>query len=172
MSDKINYQDLPAATMDDLSKQADILISYFNELSEKQENARIMYEDLKNKILTNLSANNITSGILLPAQGGTGNTSLQATRNAMGLGNTLGTLPVSNGGTGRTDGYSQGIVSGAVAGGGYIGYTLPAGGTWRYIEVRWTGDNSITTAEVGTVAGGTTIGGVPLFNKVFAIRVA
>lgn len=34
--------------------------------------------------------------------GGTGQTSLQATRNAMGLGNTTGALPISNGGTGAT----------------------------------------------------------------------
>lgn len=39
-------------------------------------------------------------GTLPAAQGGTGNTSLQATRNAMGLGNTTGALPVANGGTG------------------------------------------------------------------------
>ena len=39
----------------------------------------------------------------LPADmGGTGNTSLQATRNAMGLGNTTGALPIANGGTGAT----------------------------------------------------------------------
>lgn len=36
------------------------------------------------------------------AYGGTGQTSLQATRNAMGLGNTTGALPVANGGTGAT----------------------------------------------------------------------
>ena len=42
-------------------------------------------------------------GTLPAAQGGTGNTSLQATRNAMGLGNTTGALPVANGGTGATD---------------------------------------------------------------------
>ena len=48
----------------------------------------------------NLNAANITSGTLLPARGGTGQASLQATRNAMGLGNTLGAVPVANGGTG------------------------------------------------------------------------
>lgn len=35
-------------------------------------------------------------------KGGTGQTSLQATRSAMGLGNTTGALPVANGGTGVT----------------------------------------------------------------------
>ena len=42
------------------------------------------------------------SGTLPSSRGGTGNTSLQATRNAMGLGNTTGALPVANGGTGAT----------------------------------------------------------------------
>ena len=41
-------------------------------------------------------------GIIAPDQGGTGQTSLQATRNAMGLGNTLNALPIENGGTGQT----------------------------------------------------------------------
>lgn len=41
-------------------------------------------------------------GTLPAAQGGTGQTSLQAARNAMGLGNTTGALPVANGGTGST----------------------------------------------------------------------
>lgn len=41
------------------------------------------------------------TGTLQPGNGGTGQTSLQATRNAMGLGNTTGVLPVANGGTGQ-----------------------------------------------------------------------
>ena len=48
------------------------------------------------------SASDVTSGTLPAARGGTGQTSLQATRSAMGLGNTLGALPVANGGTGQT----------------------------------------------------------------------
>lgn len=40
-------------------------------------------------------------GTLPASKGGTGQTSLQAARNAMGLGNTTGALPVANGGTGR-----------------------------------------------------------------------
>ena len=39
-------------------------------------------------------------GTLPASMGGTGQQSLQATRNAMGLGNTTGALPVANGGTG------------------------------------------------------------------------
>jgi len=42
------------------------------------------------------------SGTLPAGNGGTGQTSLQETRNAMGLGNTTGPLPVANGGTGAT----------------------------------------------------------------------
>ena len=43
------------------------------------------------------------SGVVPPAKGGTGQTSLQATRSAMGLGNTNGALPVANGGTGANN---------------------------------------------------------------------
>lgn len=50
--------------------------------------------------IPNLSSD--VTGTLPAANGGTGNTSLQATRNAMGLGNTTGALPVANGGTGQT----------------------------------------------------------------------
>ena len=44
----------------------------------------------------------LMTGTLTAAHGGTGQTSLQATRNAMGLGNTTGALPIANGGTGAT----------------------------------------------------------------------
>lgn len=61
------------------------------------------YGDAKSidAIITGTAAN--ITGILAQANGGTGTTSLQAARNLMGLGNTLGTLPVSNGGTGATN---------------------------------------------------------------------
>lgn len=49
------------------------------------------------------AAGDITSGTLSVARGGTGKTSLQALRNAMGLGNTTGALPVANGGTGANN---------------------------------------------------------------------
>ena len=48
------------------------------------------------------AAGDITSGTLSAARGGTGQTTLQATRNAMGLGNTTGALPIARGGTGAT----------------------------------------------------------------------
>lgn len=44
----------------------------------------------------------VLSSALSPSCGGTGQASLQATRNAMGLGNTTGALPIANGGTGET----------------------------------------------------------------------
>lgn len=44
----------------------------------------------------------VFGNVLDVAHGGTGQTSLQAARNAMGLGNTTGALPVANGGTGAT----------------------------------------------------------------------
>ena len=40
------------------------------------------------------------TGTLAVANGGTGQTTLAAARNAMGLGNTTGVLPIANGGTG------------------------------------------------------------------------
>lgn len=48
------------------------------------------------------NAADITDGTLAVARGGTGQASLQALRNAAGLGNTTGALPVANGGTGAT----------------------------------------------------------------------
>lgn len=48
------------------------------------------------------SAEDITDGTLAVARGGTGQASLQALRNAAGLGNTTGAVPVANGGTGAT----------------------------------------------------------------------
>lgn len=47
------------------------------------------------------TAANVT-GVVAADHGGTGQTSLAAARNAMGLGNTTGALPVANGGTGAT----------------------------------------------------------------------
>ena len=49
------------------------------------------------------TAEDVTSGVLPAARGGTGQASLSAARNAMGLGNTTGALPVANGGTGASD---------------------------------------------------------------------
>jgi hypothetical protein len=53
--------------------------------------------------VTALDVDKATAGILSPARGGTGQQTLQATRNAMGLGNTLDVLPIANGGTGANN---------------------------------------------------------------------
>lgn len=85
------------------------------------------------------SASDITSGTLSAARGGTGHTTLQATRNAMGLGSTTGALPIANGGTGETTALNAlkalgmtvttGMVTNVPAGGIKAGtVTLPIGG--------------------------------------------
>lgn len=73
-------------------------------------------------------AGDITSGTLAVARGGTGQTSVQALRNSMGLGNTTGAVPIANGGTGATTAAAGRSALGAVA--NYIvSITIPTG-TW------------------------------------------
>ena len=55
-----------------------------------------------NAVFTDTTVLTSMTGTLAAGHGGTGQTSLQATRNAMGLGNTTGALPIANGGTGAT----------------------------------------------------------------------
>ena len=93
-------------------------------------------------------------GTLPAAQGGTGQTSLQATRNAMGLGDTTGVLPVANGGTGNstvdttpTSGSTKMCTSGGIytalqnAGGGEstasLSGTVSAGNTVTWAGYTW-----------------------------------
>ena len=66
------------------------------------------------------STDKLTSGTLGVARGGTGQTSLQATRNAMGLGNTTGVLPIANGGTGTSS--SDPVVASGTS------------GNWNYVK--------------------------------------
>lgn len=58
---------------------------------------QIDYDALANAIISKLGGDPVTI-----AHGGTGATSAAAARNALGLGNTSGALPVANGGTGAT----------------------------------------------------------------------
>lgn len=54
--------------------------------------------------VTGLNMGNANAGILAVARGGTGQSSVQALRKSMGLGDTTGALPAANGGTGNTTG--------------------------------------------------------------------
>lgn len=91
-------------------------------------------------------------GIIAPAQGGTGQTSLQATRNAMGLGNTTGALPIANGGTGQT----------TAAG---IRDALGLGNTTGALPIANGGTGQTTAAGIRNVLGlGNTTGALPVAN--------
>lgn len=61
-------------------------------------------------IITYTLAQSNMVGVVQPDKGGTGQTSLQATRNAMGLGDTTGALPVANGGTGAASFTANSVV--------------------------------------------------------------
>lgn len=61
----------------------------------------MIYRNNTGGVVVNGNATNVT-GVVGPANGGTGKTSLALARNAMGLGNTTGALPPANGGTGQT----------------------------------------------------------------------
>ena len=65
-------------------------------------NFATVYVDGKNNAVDITGDLRLVNNVLSPSFGGTGKTSLQATRSAMGLGNTTGALPVANGGTGKT----------------------------------------------------------------------
>ena len=111
--------------------------------------------------------------------GGTGQTSLQATRNAMGLGNTTGALPVANGGTDATTaagaranlGLRAGQASLSAAAGGYVDQAVmfdapyPAG-VVPVVVVGFCQDS--TTAAMGSGACGVVNNSVS--NTGFTIR--
>lgn len=74
--------------------------------ADKLQTARTMQTNLGSTTAASFDGTSNVSlgiaGILSAAHGGTGQTSLQAARNAMGLGNTTGVLPIANGGTGTS----------------------------------------------------------------------
>lgn len=91
-------------------------------------------------------------GIIAPAQGGTGQTSLQAVRNAMGLGDTTGALPIANGGTGQT----------TAAG---VRNALGLGDTTGALPIANGGTGQTTAAGVRNALGlGNTTGALPVAN--------
>lgn len=88
----------------------------------------------------NHSAANITSGTLPVARGGTGQTTMAATRSSMGLGNSTGALAVSYGGTGATSAASALTSLGAV----------PASRTINGKAL--TGNIILTSSDIGSVS--------------------
>ena len=74
---------------------------YYN-INDQNSNMDVIDTELSGRAQKNHQhgAGDIASGTLPVERGGTGQASLSAARNAMGLGNTTGALPVANGGTG------------------------------------------------------------------------
>lgn len=115
------------------------------------------------------SAEDITDGTLAVARGGTGQASLQALRNAAGLGNTTGALPVANGGTGAT---------GAAAARTNIGATSRRNVTANYSGVTTSNPDILVktfTANVTSTSGNTDVnvavsGYTPIAVSGFAIK--
>ena len=96
------------------------------------------------------------------ANGGTGQTSLQATRNAMGLGNTTGALPVANGGSGQTNSTSESTVGNIITtAGASSGVSIVSAhyAQWGKIaQVHITFQKSSATSS-GTTSLGTLVSG-------------
>lgn len=99
------------------------------------------------------------TGTLSPANGGTGQTSLQATRNAMGLGNTTGVLQRANGGTNATGLTTSAITRSGVTTAGdfdvsYNGVTITvSGASLRLKAALASGSNSyVTLGNIATAA--------------------
>lgn len=91
-------------------------------------------------------------GTLPASRGGTGQTSLQAARNAMGLGNTSGALPVANGGTGMTSNPSM-LVNLASTNAANTFQTSPRPGVTGTLAVSH-GGTGATATKHGTFDGG------------------
>lgn len=119
-------------------------------------------------------------GVIAPAQGGTGQTSLQAVRNTMGLGNTLEALPIANGGTGQTTvegvrsilglGNTQGALPIANGGTGASSVegarnALGLGNTSGALPIENGGTGQTTAAAARNALGlGNTTGALPVAN--------
>lgn len=159
-------------------RQPDLSPDYWEEFIPKADHN---WDDITGKPETFLpsahqhAASDIAGGALSADRGGTGQTSLQAARNAMGLGNTTAALPIANGGTGATTAGAARTALGipalpanvaplpqTAAGVGQVvnfstsgGYTLPAGGTWeiRWLKVNGTGGTN-QAAYYAIMAGG------------------
>ena len=110
------------------------------------------------------SASDITSGTLSVARGGTGQTTLQATRNAMGLGNTTGALPIANGGTGLTASPSMLANLGSTSAANVL-QASPRPGITGTLPVSHGGTGATTVAAARNALGlGNTTGALPIAN--------
>ena len=93
-----------------------------------------------------------TSGAVPIASGGTGETTVAAARSAFGLGNTSGAVPIANGGTGQT----------TAAG---VRNTLGLGNTTGAVPIANGGTGQTTAAATRNALGlGNTTGAVPVAN--------
>lgn len=87
-------------------------------------------------------------GIIGPENGGTGQNTLAKARNAMGLGNTTGALPVANGGTGQT---TAAAARNALGLGNTTG-ALPIANGGTGATSRLSAAKNLTNEDVGTSA--------------------
>lgn len=92
--------------------------------------------------IPDLSTSKLTEGTLPVDRGGTGQATLQATRNAMGLGDTTGALPIANGGTGATT--ASGVRN-----------ALGLGNTTGALPIANGGTGKTTAADARTALGAT-----------------
>lgn len=99
---RVNIDMLISTAVNTLSNTLIALINGKSDIGHTHAASDVTSGTLSADRIPNLSTSKLTSGTLAVARGGTGQTTLQATRNAMGLGNTTGALPIANGGTGKT----------------------------------------------------------------------
>ena len=113
-------------------------------------------------------------GVLPVAQGGTGQSSLQAFRDALGLGNTTGALPIANGGTAKTSHTVNAILAGdgtnalkniPTANGALYATGSGAASQFGTLPIAQGGTGAITAAAARNNLGlGNTSGALPIQN--------
>ena len=132
--------------------------------------ANDVYVPVYSLLIDALTPKNLTTLLeeyALPvANGGTGQTSLQAARNAMGLGNTTGALPVANGGTGA------GNAASARTNLGLNDYITSAGtsGNWNYIKYASGLKICVLKPTEATIQSMATLAGGLYFGYIFGSK--